>query len=716
MRPGVIAAVPVAAMMTLGTAIDQPVAAVTLGVGAMLVGVAWRAAPGPPSPPLGTMGAAALMLALSTVVGSVTGRWPWLHLVVLFGFCLIAGLATTLGRRGAVVGVQALIAFIVFGRFPESLLGGIRLAALVLAGGAAQTLFAALVATPLAWRRQRRELAGAFTALTAIAKQMTASGVMAAEAFDSAEQALATPALFGDPQLAGLVTLVAEGRRIRLELLVLSAALARAREARRRGDPSAAVTLMIAETEASLAKLAEGLELIAACLSAGRAEVAEPLARLTRVADELKRWSDARADLTTPLLEARVAALGGQVRAAARQTIAVTGAGGGGPWRRESWGRPQLGARPRPGSPSRLGSVAADLARIRDAARLSTPAGRHALRLAVVVAGMELATQRLALPRAYWAVVAAATVLRPNFGDTFTRGAERVLGTLAGVVLATLIAVAVDPSGWGIVATVGVLAAVTFTVFGGSFAAGIAGLTAMIVFLLHAVSPDSVTLALDRGLDTAVGGLVGLGAYVLWPTWSTDALPRDLALLLGAQRDYLTAVLAGVLSGAPPPTEVVAPLARHVRVSYTDADAALVVARGEPPRDADHLDAASADAALAALARVTYAVHGLRLASSGPPGPDASAGPAGPGGDVTSAAGGHRAPRPHPEVAPLAEGLTGALAVIGERLAPDTPAPAPLPPLRDLYRQTATGLGDGLGLALDELVDAIDSAAAALDA
>jgi hypothetical protein len=35
--------------------------------------------------------------------------------------------------------------------------------------------------------------------------------------------------------------------------------------------------------------------------------------------------------------------------------------------------------------------------------------------------------------------------------------------------------------------------------------------------------------------------------------------------------------------------------------------------------------------------------------------------------------------------------------------------------LRALYRQTATDLHDGVGLALDELVDAVDSAAAALD-
>jgi hypothetical protein len=275
-------------------------------------------------------------------------------------------------------------------------------------------------------------------------------------------------------------------------------------------------------------------------------------------------------------------------------------------------------------------------------------------------------------------VVAAATVLRPNYGQTFTRGVERVVGTVAGAVLATLIVVAIDPSGWGIVATVGIVAAITYTVFSASFFLGVAGLTALIVFLLHGQAPDSTTIALDRGLDTIIGGAIALAVYVVWPTWSTDALPRGLRVLVSAQRDYLGAVLSQILSGTVLAAAALAPLARHVRVAYGDADTALTVARGEPEREApEHLGVDDAGAA-------------LRLASDGPP-------------------------QPHPELSPLAEGLARALNSIGTRLTPDGD-PAPLPPLRELYRQTATSLHDGVGLALDELVDAVDSAAAALDA
>jgi hypothetical protein len=660
-------------MLALGTIIDQPVAAVTLGVGAMLVGVAWRGGPGPVTPPIGMMSVAALMLAISTLVGTVTGRWDGLHLVVLFGFCLIAGLSSALGRRGAVVGTQTLIAFIVFGRFPESVLGGLRLGALVLAGGAAQVMFAALVASPLAWRRQRQALADAYEQLAQIARQLTLSGVMAAEAFDGADSALAVPALFGDPDLAGLITLVTEGRRIRLELLVISGLLQQLRLVRGEEERTAVVR---GEVEDALSVLAEVLELIPRVLRGAHA------GELFSASEAVKRWSDARPPLDSPLLEARLAALGGQIRAAGRQTVTVVEDGAD-----RSWRLPHLSL----GLGHAPATVLADLQRMRDAAGLSQPAGRHAVRLAVVVAGTELLTQALAIPRGYWAVVAAATVLRPNFGQTFTRGAERVLGTVAGAVLATLIAVAIDPTGWGIVATIGIVAVLTYTVFSASFALGVAGLTALIVFLLHGQAPDSTTIALDRGLDTIIGGSIALAVFVLWPTWSTDALPSGLRVLIAAQRDYLAAVLSQVQSGSAAAAGAMMPLARHVRVAYSDADTALSVARGEPAREGgDHLDVAGAGAALAALRRVTYAIHALRLASEGPP-------------------------EPHPELSALSVGLERSLDSLATRLSPDG-EPAPLPPLRALYRQTATDLADGIGLALDELVDAVDSAAAALDA
>ncbi|HET9093530.1 MAG TPA: FUSC family protein [Solirubrobacteraceae bacterium] len=671
-RAGVVAAAPVAAMLALGTAAGSPPAAVSMAVGAMLAGVAWRAGDGPLVPPLGTMLGASLALAATAFTGMLSGRWPWLHLLLLVLFGLIAGLAAGLGRRGAVAGTQSLIGFIVFGRFPEDLSQAAALTGLVLAGATAQIAFAAAVAVPLAWRRQRGALAQAYRTLAAFTDAADSSALPLAAALDAAAHAVDTPALFADPDRHALADLISEGRRIRLELIGFSALL----EHVRRFEPQHAATARPTVGDA-LTRLRQLLGLTVAAIEGDPAA----LATLPGEAAELSEWGATREPLASVALDQRLAALIGQVTAAARLAAALHAPGPG--------RLPVTLGRPTRGS-GRLGRhLAEDLERIRASANLDSAVGRHALRLAVVVALTELLIQRVALPRAYWAVVAASTVLRPSFGQTFTRGAERVLGTLLGVVLATLVAVGLNPTGWGIVAVVGALAWCTYAVFPASFTVGIAMLTGVIVFLLHAVAPGTVQTALDRGIDTAIGGAIGLLAYALWPTWSATSVGPLLANLVEAQREYLDAVLRGLIEGRRLAESQLRALARRARLVFADVDAVVGLARGEPHRDA--IDPQETAATLSALRRVVWAVHAVRL--------DA----------VTVAEG-----RPLPELRELQATLDEALAVLAAALR-DQPHGS-LPRLRRLHRQLARErpalLSQALSAALDELVDAIDTAAA----
>ena len=179
------------------------------------------------------------------------------------------------------------------------------------------------------------------------------------------------------------------------------------------------------------------------------------------------------------------------------------------------------------------------------------------------------------------------------------------------MVIATLIAVAIDPGGWGVVAVVAILAYCTYAVFPASFTAGTALLTSVIVFLLHAVSPDSVQTALDRGIDTAIGGAIGLIAYALWPTWSALSAGPLLAKLVDAQHSYLDAVLTGLTTGRRLPETQLRTLAREARVAFMDAEAAIGLARSEPHRGDTDLETTATT--LAALRRVVRGVHVLRL-------------------------------------------------------------------------------------------------------
>jgi hypothetical protein len=152
---GLLAAIPVVVVLGVGIALGKPVAGVTMGAGAMLVGIAWRVTGG--RPPVGVMAIDALVMALSTFVGSVTGSVTWVHLCVLCLWSLIGGLLVVIGNRGGAVGIQAIIAVVVFGRFSEPAPAALSLAGLVLVGGLAQVLLQSLVrpCAPSARRRPR---------------------------------------------------------------------------------------------------------------------------------------------------------------------------------------------------------------------------------------------------------------------------------------------------------------------------------------------------------------------------------------------------------------------------------------------------------------------------------------------------------------------------------------------------------------------------------
>ncbi len=179
---------------------------------------------------------------------------------------------------------------------------------------------------------------------------------------------------------------------------------------------------------------AVGLDLAARAIEGDRAAAAELPAHMDRLS------SDTAEHALTPeasglSLSRRLAALAGQLRAVG--ALAVSAGEGSGLGDRRAHARTN-----RP-----IERMKVDLSVLRANASLESPAGRHALRLAVVVLLAGVISRHLPLSRSYWMVVAAATTLRPEFGATFTRGAERAGGTALGVGLAGAIAVALHPTG-----------------------------------------------------------------------------------------------------------------------------------------------------------------------------------------------------------------------------------------------------------------------------
>lgn len=601
---GLRSAIALLGVMLAGLAGLGPAGAVTMGAGALITGLGGRVS-GLRRPAV-TMLLIAAAMALSTFTGAVSGRVLWIHLVLMALWAGAAGLLSAVSTGAGVIGVQALMAMIVFGRFPEPPAGAARLGALVLAGGAAQVLVASSVHLPPALGRQQRAVAAAYRLLAAAATAAASgsgppgrpvptavgsgppdraagpgelpSSLPAAIALDEAEDALRYPGLFGRPDVASLRGLVDEGRRIRVTMAGLGAA-------------GASPDLL---THAATV--------------------------LSGVADTLEKGSRRRGDPadpgpapTPPAGQRAAAALLGQLRAV--QSMAAGAAD-------LTPGRLQ-GLRPSTKRTAALASLRTLGETLRANATVRSPSGRHAVRMGVVVPLASLLADHLPLQRGYWIAVTAAVVLKADFATTFTRGAGRMAGTAAGVAVAGLVGASLHPGQDGSLALIFMLAVAGYSLFQANYAAAIGFITALVVFLLDLLTPDTLGTAADRLVDTLVGGAIALGAYALWPTWSEGEVRASVAELAEADRAYLACALDQSSS-----YESLRQAARSARLARTRAESAVARSLAEPARHQAATDVARG--VLAALRRVVLAVHLIRSDRSpaGEARPDVAGGPA----------------------------------------------------------------------------------------
>lgn len=712
--------------LTIGVALHAPGVAAAMGAGALLAGV--TTAMGGPTPSLRLLALVSLAMGLSAFVGSATGGLGWVHTALVVPWCLLGGLLMALGSPASSVGTQAIAAMIVFGRFDEPLAGAAELAGYVIAGGVVVIAVIATTRRPATLGGQRRAMAAACHELAALARPGPASrsGLAAAGALDAAEASLASLDSGGLEDLGALRALLDVARRARVEVLVIDglgqrlarlghgaaaqvaapllASLAGVLE--RVGDALASSPAGVAWISAEVDDLLDGAAgQIAALRSppgvspdAGGGASAGPAETPVVPGARAEPAGAGQEAVLAGRLDEHLAALAGQVRA-----IADLAARSYGHRRRSRRAilsvSDVLGRRER--FRATLETLAAHLSP-------SSSIARHALRLTIVVTVAEVIAHRTGLEHGYWIALTASVVLRPDFSVTVSRGVARVVGTCLGVGIAGLFDLAIRPSTAAMVVTATVFSVAAGATFQASYVAFSGFLTALVVVLLDIVSPGTLSLAMARLADTAIGGALALAAYGLWPSWAHADAWRALARLAHAQRVYLRGVLTALAGAVAFDEAALRSLSTTARRARANAETTVGRSLSEPL--ARRIDAGASASVLGALRRVSLATHALRT--------DAAEG---------------RPAAPVPELGLLGEGLDGALVLVGAELdrraaeaegagllrgEPRTAAGprSPLPALRRCHGQLVSGLAGRSDVRLllaetDELVDAVDTAA-----
>ncbi|WP_424213059.1 FUSC family protein [Streptomyces sp. BI20] len=262
--------------------------------------------------------------------------------------------------------------------------------------------------------------------------------------------------------------------------------------------------------------------------------------------------------------------------------------------------------------PTLLGLVPLVARAVRAELRPGSTVLRHALRLTAVVVAGWLVGHLLPFGHAYWAPMAAAMVMRPDFTQTYSRAVARFAGTLVGVALATGVVQTVHPGTWlsGLLAVV--CAGLMYTLLRTGYAVTQVFVSAYVVFLLGMGGLRWDQTVPDRVALTLVGGVLAMIGYALYPAWETPRLRTRLADWLAADGRYAAAVLdryAQPGGGTREPVRAALLEARDARVAWR---AAKATAEGEPVRHRGLSRAAADEAgsALAAFGRAAMLLEG----------------------------------------------------------------------------------------------------------
>ncbi len=535
--------------------------------------------------------AASVIVGIAVAGGALSAQHGAISVTFTCLWAFAAGMTASVTTTAADMGLISLATMLVYAATPLRPANAAVAGLIAVGGGLVQTALS-LMPWPLdRYAPQRTVLARYFLEIS----RMTVAPSVATEAppatieSNVAQEYLSALIQDHSVEAERYRVLLSEAERMRLSLLLIARLKNRLEREQGPADD-------IAFLETFLRRSGEAVEYLSIALSTRRPSdtLAAHVRALAALASELKPNEAAR----------QMAAFAGQIRAAAELASDAAPAGLERYERREAAAHWKL-------------RLAGTLATLRANLHIGSAVFRHAVRLAACVAIGDALARTFHLQRAYWIPMTIAIVLKPDFSSTFSRGVLRLGGTFIGLAVATGL-FHVEPDSF--VVHVLVLGVFVFLLRGfGSANYGffVIGITAIVVQMLAmaGISPAEVMPA--RALNTALGGVLALLAYTLWPTWEKAQVTEIVAKLLDAYRLYFRKIRERYENPnhePPPDTERIRVAGRLAR---SNLEASMDRLTAEPRTPASTLKALSA--VLASSHRMAHAAMAMEaLLGAGP--------------------------------------------------------------------------------------------------
>ncbi|HEX3492778.1 MAG TPA: FUSC family protein [Streptosporangiaceae bacterium] len=637
-------------------------------------------------------------MAISTFVGGAAAygmSWALVPVIVLW--CYVAGICAALGPAAIVVTTQWPVAVLIASAIPLRPADAALRAVLVLAGGLWQ---GALVVSSWAFSlgtAERTAMADSYATLSRYAAELAAGG----EEPPPPDALPGTKALRDPNPLMRsiarqyLIDLMEESERIRTTLAVVRGPGTDGASADRQHDHGLAGARreVLAASAAALGEIAEALR---ARPSQRQDHLDAARARLNPDGTvDGHAWSWAGESLR------------GQLRSAIRITQRLNDTQPG--RSRKATMRPT----------TRL-PVREMLLTLRANVGVSSEAGRHALRLAIVAGVAEVIAQSAALPHGYWVTLTVLIVLRPDYGSTLYRGLQRAGGTVVGAGLGVATVLLGHFGNWALLTALGLSLLGAYAVLTVNYLFFAIFLTDYVVVLLALLGLPADQTAVDRLIGTGVGAGLALLAYVLWPTWERTSASEKFARLILTECRFAALLLHGWSDPASDEARQAVASKLAARRARLDADASADRLTDEPERPpmtrelGQALISAGHRLAISTLAlEAAVGAHHAALRRAAQPVP---AGPSGAPADLPAPEADRSESltrRPDPLQEQL-DRLGGMIRQAGAQLAESLRRmgpPGPLPPMREVQARLPRDDDDAIGLfaATDALVDSLNT-------
>ncbi len=147
--------------------------------------------------------------------------------------------------------------------------------------------------------------------------------------------------------------------------------------------------------------------------------------------------------------------------------------------------------------------------------RILNSAVPYSLRLAITLGVTTEIYRQLNFASGYWIPMTALLVLKPGVTDTMNRAVARVLGTLAGAVIASFCIAHLNPSSLVLAGFTLLFAWLSYGTLDVNYALFSVSITGYIVFLLSLADVPGPLIAERRAVCTALGGLIALIVRVI---------------------------------------------------------------------------------------------------------------------------------------------------------------------------------------------------------